>query len=281
MTIHCQPHKLVHHLSDLFFPLLFVIVLLILFPHLIRWLLPQVRLLLGIAMPVLLGRRTFRSGKEFSQFDLATPPHAVPISAPNLDVTDKLASCITSQEATGQLDELEELEATFSMTTISPPSSSSSPSSCSLFTPPFWVNTTPDYTAPSPFYPASAPSTSSNDSGTNYKKQGIIVPHPGVGNLSRGWPAITALGWFDPDLGGHLTLWDLKLEKHFSFVQYTAGGLFRWICNGFKTDEEFENTGTREEKMERTKEAKTRWEKGVAMYSTVDSLKSGPSVPSI
>ncbi|KAJ7018765.1 hypothetical protein C8F04DRAFT_1150293 [Mycena alexandri] len=80
---------------------------------------------------------------------------------------------------------------------------------------------------------------------------------------------------------GHLTLWDLKLEKHFSFVQYTAGGLFRWICNGFKTDEAFENTGTREEKMERTKEAKTRWEKGVAMYSTVDSLKSGPSVPSI
>ncbi|KAJ7017256.1 hypothetical protein C8F04DRAFT_1157040, partial [Mycena alexandri] len=83
-------------------------------------------------------------------------------------------------------------------------------------------------------------------------------------------------------LGGHLTLWDLKLvirfllgatilipshpqEKHFSFVQYTAGGLFR----------------PREEKMECTKEAKTRWEKGVAMYSTVDSLKSGPSVPSI
>ncbi|KAJ7041329.1 hypothetical protein C8F04DRAFT_1230413 [Mycena alexandri] len=253
------------------------------------------------------GRRTFRSGKEFSQFNLATPPHAVPISAPNLDVTDKLASCIASQEATGQLDELEELEATFSTTTISPPSSSSSPSSSSLFTPPFWVNTTPDYTAPSPFYPASAPSTSSNDSGTNYKKQVIMVPHPGVGNLSRGWPAITALGWFDPDLGGHLTLWDLKLvirfplgplfsylpivrhsnlpiraqEKHFSFVRYTAGGLFRWIRNGFKTDEAFENTGTREEKMERTKEAKTRWEKGVAMYSTVDSLKSGPFVPSI
>ncbi|KAJ7023504.1 hypothetical protein C8F04DRAFT_923096, partial [Mycena alexandri] len=62
-------------------------------------------------------------------------------------------------------------------------------------------------------------------------------------------------------------------EKHFSFVQYMAGGLFRWIFNGFQTDKVFENTGTREEKMERTKEAKTRWEKGVVMYSTVDSLK--------
>ncbi|KAJ7027064.1 hypothetical protein C8F04DRAFT_1045077 [Mycena alexandri] len=142
----------------------------------------------------------------------------------------------------------------------------------------------------------------------NFGPQVITVPHLDFGNLSWGWCAITALGWFDPDLGGHLILWDLKLvirfppgatilipsaivrhsnvpirahEKRFSFVQYTAGGLFRWIRNGFKTDEAFENTGTREERMERTKEAKTRWEKGVAMYSTVDSLKSGPSVPSV
>ncbi|KAJ7027110.1 hypothetical protein C8F04DRAFT_1238263 [Mycena alexandri] len=509
-----------------------------------------------------MGRRTLRSGKEFSQFDLAAPPHGLPISALNFDVADKLASCIASQEATGQLDELEELEVAFSTTIISSPSSSPSPSSSSLFTPPFWVNPTPDYTVPSPFYPApapapaSAPSTSYRDLRTNFKKkdskarrkrkreelqeangtpglksvhkkrrdqalenairldvdtsdlshskpawigsrsaeigqedgmggriytqeevrdltgedgmryinwlgelsipildcrgriiavlggmprdregwkklidelstlmdeaspnlrhstedlhhrraqepypsvargvsygggqtepgcllnnaantkvtdrflrdirfqrlvkwanllfflfapllaafyqsqmdelagwkpslvwnfagsvfaactfnfgpQVITVPHLDFGNLSWGWCAITALGWFDPDLGGHLILWDLKLvirfppgatilipsaivrhsnvpirahEKRFSFVQYTAGGLFQWIRNGFKTDEAFENTGTREERMERTKEAKTRWGKGVAMYSTVDSLKSGPSVPSV
>ncbi|KAJ7042270.1 hypothetical protein C8F04DRAFT_946206, partial [Mycena alexandri] len=120
------------------------------------------------------------------------------------------------------------------------------------------------------------------------------------GDLSWGWHAITALGWFNPDLGGHLILWNLKFvicfalgatilipsaivchsnlpirahKKHFSFVQYSARGLFRWIRNGFPTDEAFENTAT-EEKVECTKEAKTRWEKGVAMYSTVDSLKS-------
>ncbi|KAJ7017033.1 hypothetical protein C8F04DRAFT_1406340 [Mycena alexandri] len=134
----------------------------------------------------------------------------------------------------------------------------------------------------------------------NFGPQVITVPHLDFGNLSWGWCAITALGWFDPDLGGHLILWDLKLvirfppgatilipsaivrhsnvpirahEKRFSFVQYTAGGLFQWIRNGFKTDEAFENTGTREERMERTKEAKTRWGKGVAMYSTSPSTE--------
>ncbi|KAJ7026666.1 hypothetical protein C8F04DRAFT_1124811 [Mycena alexandri] len=212
-----------------------------------------------------MARQTLRSDKEFSQFNLAAPPLAVPISAPNFD-----------------LDELEELEATFSTTTISPPSSSSSssPSSSSLFTPPFWVNPTPDYTVPSPFYPTSAPSTSLKGSGTNYKKQAITVPHLDFGDLSWGWHAITALGWFNPDLGGYLILWDLKFVicftlgatilipsaiKRSSFVQYTARGLFRWIRNGFPTDEAFENTAT-EEKVECTKEAKTRWEK--------DSLKS-------
>ncbi|KAJ7937906.1 hypothetical protein B0H13DRAFT_1580401, partial [Mycena leptocephala] len=66
---------------------------------------------------------------------------------------------------------------------------------------------------------------------------------------------------FDPDFGGHLVLWDLKLvirfppgatilipsaivrhsnvpirpdERRCSFTQYTAGGLFRWIRDGFK-----------------------------------------------
>ncbi|KAJ7779944.1 hypothetical protein B0H16DRAFT_1830502 [Mycena metata] len=135
----------------------------------------------------------------------------------------------------------------------------------------------------------------------NFGPHTITLPHLDFGNLSWGWCAITALGWFDPDLGGHLILWDLKLvirfppgstilipsaiichsnvpirphEKRFSFTQYTAGGLFRWIRNGFQTDEAFENTATKEEKRERAEEAKTRWEKGVAMYSTVDSLRT-------
>ncbi|KAJ7803383.1 hypothetical protein B0H14DRAFT_2613401 [Mycena olivaceomarginata] len=35
-------------------------------------------------------------------------------------------------------------------------------------------------------------------------------------------------------------------EKQFSFVQYTAGGLFRWIRNGYMTDEDFLKKSTME-----------------------------------
>ncbi|KAF8157568.1 hypothetical protein K438DRAFT_1861462 [Mycena galopus ATCC 62051] len=97
--------------------------------------------------------------------------------------------------------------------------------------------------------------------------------------------------------GGHLILWDLKLivrfppgatilipsaiiqhsnipvqahEKRFSFVQYSAGGLFRWIRNGFMTDEDFERNATKEEKDRRTAEAATRWQEGVGMFSIID-----------
>ncbi|KAJ7842681.1 hypothetical protein B0H14DRAFT_3691667, partial [Mycena olivaceomarginata] len=45
-------------------------------------------------------------------------------------------------------------------------------------------------------------------------------------------------------------------------------------CNGFKTDHIFGLTTTKEEKREWAEEAKTRWQEGVAMYSTVDSLQS-------
>ncbi|KAJ7429664.1 hypothetical protein B0H11DRAFT_1944453 [Mycena galericulata] len=135
----------------------------------------------------------------------------------------------------------------------------------------------------------------------NFGPHAITVPHLDFGNLSWGWCAITALGYFDPDYGGHLILWDLKLvirfppgstilipsaivrhsnvpvrthERRYSFTQYTAGGLFRWVRNGFKTDEMYERTATREEKAARAAEEVGRWEEGVGMYSTLDSLKS-------
>ncbi|KAK6977269.1 hypothetical protein R3P38DRAFT_2582101 [Favolaschia claudopus] len=120
--------------------------------------------------------------------------------------------------------------------------------------------------------------------------------HLDFGNLAWGWCAITALGWYDPDKGGHLILWDLKLiirfppgstilipsailrhsnvpvginEKRFSFTQYTAGGLFRWIRNGFQTDAAYELNATSEDKAARKAEAKTRWQTGVDMFRVV------------
>ncbi|KAF7358504.1 hypothetical protein MVEN_00901100 [Mycena venus] len=133
----------------------------------------------------------------------------------------------------------------------------------------------------------------------NFGPHAITVPHLDFANLAWGWCAITALGRFNPNRGGHLILWDLKLVIWFppgstvlipsalirhsnvpiavdefwaSFTQYTAGGLFRWIRNGFKTDEQFELTTSVQEKEARAEEAKTRWEDGVSMYSTIDSL---------
>jgi hypothetical protein len=130
----------------------------------------------------------------------------------------------------------------------------------------------------------------------NFGPHAITVPHLDFGNLSWGWCAITALGDFDPDIGGHLILWNLKLvirfppgstilipsaiirhlnvpvathEKRYSFTQYTAGGLFRWIRNGFRTDEAFEQSASAEEKVVRRAEDARRWEAGVAMYSSI------------
>ncbi|KAF8133149.1 hypothetical protein K438DRAFT_2128737, partial [Mycena galopus ATCC 62051] len=45
----------------------------------------------------------------------------------------------------------------------------------------------------------------------NFGPRAATRPHLDFGNLTWSWCAITALGWFDPDRGGHLILWDLKL----------------------------------------------------------------------
>ncbi|KAJ7170417.1 hypothetical protein C8R43DRAFT_944932 [Mycena crocata] len=107
----------------------------------------------------------------------------------------------------------------------------------------------------------------------NFGPRVITAPHLDFANLAWGWCAITALGNFNPDFGGHLILWDLRLiirfppgatillpsalirhsniairshESRYSFTQYTAGGIFRWIRNDFKTDEAFERTASRD-----------------------------------
>ncbi|KAJ7099643.1 hypothetical protein C8R43DRAFT_907520, partial [Mycena crocata] len=133
----------------------------------------------------------------------------------------------------------------------------------------------------------------------NFGPRAITAPHLDFANLAWGWCAITALGDFDPDLGGHLILWDLRLvirfppgssillpsalvrhsnvgirphERRASFAQYTAGGLFRWVRNGFQTDESFEMTASPDEIAAREEEGRTRWEDGVKMFSVIDDL---------
>ncbi|KAJ7836777.1 hypothetical protein B0H14DRAFT_3704585 [Mycena olivaceomarginata] len=133
----------------------------------------------------------------------------------------------------------------------------------------------------------------------NFGLHAITASHLDFANLAWGWCAITALGKFDPDVGGHLILWDLHLvirfppgstillpsalirhsnvpiwshEHRCSFAQYTAGGLFCWVHNGFKTDEAFHLMVLVAEKAEREAESKGRWERGMKMFSVIDEL---------
>ena len=103
----------------------------------------------------------------------------------------------------------------------------------------------------------------------NFGPQTECLPHLDWMNLACGWCAITALGSYDPDRGGHLILWDLGLVIRFppgsiilipsallrhsnaavqegelrsSFTQYTAGGLFRWVNQGFQTQGRLKKT---------------------------------------
>ncbi|KAJ7185117.1 hypothetical protein B0H12DRAFT_1040432, partial [Mycena haematopus] len=122
--------------------------------------------------------------------------------------------------------------------------------------------------------------------------------HRDVCNLPFGWCAVQSLGQFDATKGGHLILWDLKLvvefpagalillpsatiahsnvlaeggEERISFTQFSAGGLFRFVDNGFRTQEQLA-TEDPEEYRRVMKSKDSRWESGLRLFSTVDEL---------
>ncbi|KAF8184029.1 hypothetical protein K438DRAFT_1598662, partial [Mycena galopus ATCC 62051] len=122
--------------------------------------------------------------------------------------------------------------------------------------------------------------------------------HRDVCNLPFGWCAIQALGMFDAEKGGHLVLWDVKLvvefpagalillpsatiahsnvpvadgEKRISFTQFTAGNLFHYVDNGFRTQTQLATEDPSEyDRLMKDKEA--RWEHGLKLFSTIDEL---------
>ncbi|KAJ7314861.1 hypothetical protein DFH08DRAFT_716294 [Mycena albidolilacea] len=129
----------------------------------------------------------------------------------------------------------------------------------------------------------------------NFGPSTVTLPHIDALNLAWGWCAITALGDFNPDLGGHLVLWDLRLiirfppgstilipsallrhsnigiglnERRYSFTQYSAAGLFRWVDNGFRTDRtvEEEIQGDSGAQAERAEARRTRWAMGINSF---------------
>lgn len=131
----------------------------------------------------------------------------------------------------------------------------------------------------------------------NFGPRTVTFPHTDPANLAWGWCAITALGNFNPDLGGHLVLWDLGLvirfppgstilipsavlrhsntsigenETRYSFTQYSAGHLFRFVYNGCRSDKVFDAEATPAEKLRRDEDRKSRWKEGLDTFRKVE-----------
>ncbi|KAJ7840324.1 hypothetical protein B0H14DRAFT_3086878 [Mycena olivaceomarginata] len=103
----------------------------------------------------------------------------------------------------------------------------------------------------------------------NFGPRAICVPHLDYANLSWGWCAITALGDFDPDLGGHLILWDLRLV-----IRFPPGStiLLPSAVIRHSNVPNWERSASKEQKNAREEENKRRWEEGMNMYSVLDEL---------
>lgn len=128
----------------------------------------------------------------------------------------------------------------------------------------------------------------------------VSYRHRDWANLTWGWCAITALGSYNPDHGGHLVLWDLKYiirfppgstifipsalllhsntpisegETRYSFAQYSAGGLFRWVDNGFMKDSDWLAQASVEQLDDREERRGTRWSEGLSQLSLLDEFE--------
>ena len=135
----------------------------------------------------------------------------------------------------------------------------------------------------------------------NLGQQSLSSPHTDNANLAQGWCSITPLGSFDHKKGGHLILWDFGLmiefpagstvlipsaliihsntslgtgETRFCIVQYAAGGLFRWVENGFMTEENWLAKASKEERQAHDNRRNSRWADGVEMFTKLDELRS-------
>jgi hypothetical protein len=133
----------------------------------------------------------------------------------------------------------------------------------------------------------------------NFGPWTITFPHTDPGNLAFGWCSIMALGMFNFRRGGQIILWDLGLvidfppgstilipsavirhsntsiqasETRYSFTQYAAGGLFRWVRNGFCSDKMFVAKATKEQMKRREEDRQRRWKDGVGMFSNLSDF---------
>ncbi|KAM6489083.1 hypothetical protein JOM56_001485, partial [Amanita muscaria] len=135
----------------------------------------------------------------------------------------------------------------------------------------------------------------------NLGPQTASLPHRDMGNLAHSWCSVTAVGQFNPKQGGHFVLWDFGIaiefppgstilipsalfmhsnasiqdgETRYSIVQYAAGGLFRWVWNGCKTDKKLEESlkGNKKPNQRQQGEQDDRWQESIKMFSRWEEI---------
>lgn len=142
----------------------------------------------------------------------------------------------------------------------------------------------------------------------NFGPNTACFKHRDSANLPFGWCGITSLGSFDPTRGGHLVLWDCRLvvefppgstalvpsaaiahsntsispsagEKRYSFTQYTSGGIFRWVDQGFQKTEVYRGGLTEEGLSDELTSLSTQLETGLKLFSTLEELRRSTVAP--
>lgn len=127
-------------------------------------------------------------------------------------------------------------------------------------------------------------------------------PHMDADNCAYGWCPDTALGLFDPDKGGQLVLWDLRVvirfppgstvlfpsalithstlpiqahEERYAVLQFSSGGLFRWRNNGWCSDKSFLAHASAEQLREREAARVCRWKIDLQKFTRWQDLVQG------
>ncbi|KAL1714109.1 hypothetical protein EV715DRAFT_295468 [Schizophyllum commune] len=135
----------------------------------------------------------------------------------------------------------------------------------------------------------------------NFGPRTVTYKHRDFGNLAYGWCAITALGKYDPDRGGHLVLWECGLvirfppgstiiipssiihhsnttiapeETRYSVTQYTTGAIFRWVQHGCMLDDKYYSSLSPKERAEASRANANRWREGAKLWSTIPELQN-------
>ena len=61
-------------------------------------------------------------------------------------------------------------------------------------------------------------------------------------------------------------------ETCYSFTQYTAGGLFCWVDQGYQMSSSYSAKLNKAQKLEEKVKGEGRWKMGVGLFSTLNSL---------